>query len=111
MELRAQLAGIRVVQLVEDGQGPLPALAGGLVVAGGLLRLAEVAQQVGLVVPGAEVTEDVQRLPVVRDRLVMLAEVMVGETDAVQRLGLAVAMADVAENAKRPSASSRTRWP
>jgi hypothetical protein len=46
---------VRVVKLVEDGQGLLPGVVGGLVVADGVVGVAEVGEDAGFAVAVAEV--------------------------------------------------------
>jgi hypothetical protein len=48
------LFGVGVVEVVEDGQRLLPGVAGGLRVSGGVVGVAEVGQDGGLVVAAAE---------------------------------------------------------
>jgi hypothetical protein len=54
-EFAADLVGVGVVDVVEDGQGLLPGLAGGVVVAGAVVGVAEVAEDGGFAVAVAEV--------------------------------------------------------
>jgi len=49
-ELDADLVGVGVAELVEDGQGVMPGGAGGVEVTGGVLGISEVGEGGGFVV-------------------------------------------------------------
>src|SRR5262249_61204831 len=55
-EFGADLVGVGVVEVVEDGEGLLPGVVGGVVVAGGVVGVAEVGVGVGFVGTGADVS-------------------------------------------------------
>ena len=93
-QLAANLAGVGVAQVVEDGQGLLPGLAGGVVLPGGVLGVAEVGESAGLADPVAEFGQQFNGVTVAADRLCVLAEVMVSVTEAVPGGRLAVAVAE-----------------
>src|SRR6266511_2326518 len=97
VELGADLVGVGVVDLFEDGQCSLPRVASRVDLAGGLVRLAEAGQRAGLVVAVAEVPVRDQGLLVVLGGLGVVPEVVVGVAEAVPRVGLPVAVA-----ARRP---------
>src|SRR2546421_4903531 len=82
-EFGADLGGVGVVHFVEDGQGLLPGVAGGLRVAGGVVGVAEVGEGVGLVVAVAGVPDQSEGVLVAGDGLGVLAEVVVGVAQAV----------------------------
>jgi len=73
-----------VVEVVEDGQGLLPGVAGGVEFAGGVVDVAEVVEGVGLAVAGAEVPVQGEGVPVADDGLGVLAEVVMGVAEADQ---------------------------
>jgi hypothetical protein len=68
---------------------------GGIVVAGGVEGIAEVAEGVGFAVPVADVPAQVDGALVAGGRLLVLAEVVVGVAEAVPGGGLALAVADL----------------
>src|SRR6266511_1572874 len=92
--LGADLVGVGVVDLFEDGQCSLPRVASRVDLAGGLVRLAEAGQRAGLVVAVAEVPVRDQGLLVVLGGLGVVPEVVVGVAEAVPRVGLPVAVAE-----------------
>jgi hypothetical protein len=67
-----------VGELVEDGQGLLPGVAGGLRVSGGVVGVAEAGEGVGFVVAVADLPVELDRLLVAGEGLGVLAELVVG---------------------------------
>src|SRR5215813_3935414 len=84
-EFGADLLGVGVVELVEDGQGLLPGVAGGLGVAGGVVGVAEVGEEFGFVVAVAEAPDQVKGVLVADEGLGVVAKVVVGVAEAVPR--------------------------
>ena len=84
--------GVGVGELVEDSQGLLVGVAGGLEVACGALGVALAGEGVGFVVTSAKFSEQLDRLPVAVEGLGVMAKVTVGEAEAVPsgRLPLAI---------------------
>src|SRR5690348_12544856 len=74
----ANLVGVGMGELVEDGERLLPVLAGAARFAPGPAGLADAGQQRGLPVAVAEVAEQVQGIPVAGERPVVVAEAVVG---------------------------------
>lgn len=94
-ELGANRVGVGMVKVVEDGQGPLPSVAGGVGVAGGVVSVAEVGEGIGLVVAVAMVPVQGQGVLIAGDGFGVVAEVMVGETEAVPGVGLPETVAEL----------------
>jgi hypothetical protein len=92
-EFRADMLGVGVVEVDQDGQCKLPGVAGGVEVAGDVVGLAEVGEKGGLVV-AVVLPGQVDGVLVAGDGLVVLAEVVVGVADAVPGNGLPVAVAE-----------------
>jgi len=84
VQFRPDGRGVGVVQVVEDGQGLLPVVAGGLVVPVGLVGFAEVDEGLGAEVAVAVVRIGVQGLLVVGDCLAVAAGVVAAVAKAVQ---------------------------
>jgi hypothetical protein len=95
VEPGAQLGAGRMLQVIEGGQALLPGTAGGFVVVGAVVGVAEVGQESGQVVRVAGVCEKVDGLLVAGDGLCVVAEVVVGVAEAVPGGGLAPAVADL----------------
>ena len=85
--------GVGMVEVVEDGQGLLPGLAGGPGVAAGVVGVAEVGEGVSFVVAVAEVPDQSEGVLVAGDGLGVVPEVVVGVAEAVPRRGLSAAVA------------------
>jgi hypothetical protein len=73
VEFGAQVLGVGLIELGEDGQGLLVGVAAGVGVAGGLVRVAEVGQSVGFVVAVADIPEQVEGVAVAGDGLGVVA--------------------------------------
>lgn len=82
-ELCPDLVGVRVLELLEDGQRLSPCLAGGAGSAGGVVGVAEVREDVGLLVAVDGLPDQLECPPVAGHGLVVLPEAVVGATDAV----------------------------
>src|SRR5712691_5082171 len=82
-ELGAYLVAVGMVDLAEDAQGFAPRPAGGPGVAGAVVDIAEAAERVGLVEPVGEVTGQRDGPFVARDRLPVVAPLMMGIAEAV----------------------------
>jgi hypothetical protein len=78
----ADLVGGGLVELVEDGPGLPPGVAGRAEVAGVAVQLAEAGQAAGLALAVAELPEQRQGPPVAVDRLGPVAEPVVGVAKA-----------------------------
>src|SRR5262249_34877123 len=96
-EFDADLVGVGGVELVEDGQGLLPSVLGGLGVAGVLMGVAEAGESGRFFVTVAEVPEQVKGVLVAGDGLDVVAEVVVGVAEAVPRVRLPVAVVELLE--------------
>ena len=83
VKFRPDVVGVGVFEVGEDGQGLLPRMAGGGGVAGGVVGVAEAAEDFGFVVAVAEVSEHLDGVLVGSDGLDMLAEVLACVADAV----------------------------
>src|SRR4051812_38224998 len=97
MEFRVDLTGVGIArtgtrgndaELVEGGQGLPPGMTGGVVVAGGVVCVAEVIQIDGAAVPFAQFTVDVDGLLEVVDGFVVAPEEVIGVTEAVESMSL-----------------------
>lgn len=79
----ANLIRVGVVQVVKDGQGLLPTLTGGRKAAAGVLRVADVDQDKGLIVPVTDLARQSQGVLIAGDGGGIAAEVMVSVGKAV----------------------------
>src|SRR5262245_58716229 len=86
-----------MVELVEDGQGLLPAVASRIAVVVGVVGIAEVGEGVGFVVAVAKVPVYVEGELVAGDGLGVVAEVVVGVAEVVPDVGLPVAVVELLE--------------
>ena len=86
-----------MVEVVEDGQGLLPGVAGGLVVAGGVVGVAEVGQDGGFGVEVAEATKQGDGVLEALGCLVEITALVVDVAEAVPGAGLAVLVAQFLE--------------
>ena len=68
-EFRADLGGVGVIQIVEDGECLLPGVSGAQRLADGAADIAQVGQGVGFPPPVADGAEDAQTAPVAGRRL------------------------------------------
>ena len=82
-----------MAEVVEDGQGLLPAVAGGFGLAGGVVGVADPGQSPGLVVAGVYVTADAEGLLIAVDGLAVIPGSVVGVAEAVPDVGFLVAVA------------------
>lgn len=73
LDFGADLAGVRMVEFVEDVDGVLPGGAGQIRVAGRLMGVTEVSERFGLLDPIAVVSREVEGVFVAIDGLIMLA--------------------------------------
>src|SRR5215470_15760424 len=93
-EFGAELVGVGVVEVVEDGEGLVPGVVGGVVVAGGAVGVADADEGGGFVVAVAEVAAQGECVVVAGEGLGVVAEVVVGVAEAVPGVGLPVAVAE-----------------
>lgn len=101
-ESLADLLGVRMAELHEDGECLPPAGASGLPLAGGQLDVTEVAQRVPLSPPVADVPVGLQRPVVVRDRLAMAVQPAVDRAEDVECDAFDPAVAAGAQDGQRP---------
>lgn len=73
----AQDFGVGVVQVVENGQGLPPRVVRGRLVVGGPVGVAEAGRRVGPGMAAAQLLKQDKGIPVARDGLLVLAEVVV----------------------------------
>src|SRR5262249_23556000 len=90
----AHLLGVRMVDLVEDRQCPLPAVLGGVRLAGGGVGVAEVDQRVRRPVPDTQFQVQIHALAETSGRLLVLTQAMVGVAEAVPVRGRTTPVAD-----------------
>jgi hypothetical protein len=95
VEFGPYLFGVRVAKFVEDGQGGLPGVAGAVLVAGGLVGVAEAGEGDGFFAALAEVSIQVDGVLVAGDGFGVVAEVVVCVAEAVPREGLPGAVAEL----------------
>jgi hypothetical protein len=88
-ELVADLAGVGVVQVIEDGQCLLQGTAGGGVLSGRVPGVRETGQGFSPELQIVVVTEDIDGLLVAGDGFAVLAQEMVGVAEAAQGNALA----------------------
>jgi hypothetical protein len=84
VELGAHGVSVGVVDVGEDGQGLLPGGAGRLVVAGGVVRVAEVGERVGFEGAVADVPVQGEGVLVAGEGLLVVAEQCVEPDDRVK---------------------------
>jgi hypothetical protein len=109
-ELPADLLGIGVIHLVQDRQGLPPGAAGGPWVGGIVAGVPEAGESAGVVVTVADGLPKAQRPIVGGDGLPVVAELMLGEADAIQAAGLVFAVAYLPSQVKG-LAAMRQGWP
>lgn len=95
VEFGADLVGVGVVQLGEDGECVLPGLAGSVALTGGVVGVAQVRQRLGLEIAVAEIPAQRECVLVARDGLPVVAEVVVDVTEAVPGVRLAVTVTEL----------------
>jgi hypothetical protein len=100
VDFGADLIGFGAVKLIEDGQGLLVGVTGGLRIAGRVPGVAEVREGVGFEVAVTGNPVQVDGLLVADDRLGVVAKVMVGVAEAVPGVGLPVAVVELLEQAE-----------
>jgi hypothetical protein len=86
-EPSADLVGRRVIEVVEYLKGLPPGGAGGAVISGSLVCVTQVDEEGCPVMLVAELATDPDRFLEAGDRLGLLAQLMMGVSDAVQRGG------------------------
>ena len=96
-EFGADVVGVGVAKVVEDGQGLLPGAAGCGGVVGRVVGVAEAGEGGGFAVAVVEVAEQGEGVLVAGEGLGVVAEVVVGVAEAVPGVGLPVAVAEVLE--------------
>jgi hypothetical protein len=96
LEFVADLFGVRVLQVLEDGLGLFPGVTGGVVTTGGVVRVAEAGEGNGFLVAVPDRAEKIECLAVALDGLPVVAEVLVGVAETVECLGLPHLVAEVA---------------
>src|SRR6185437_16921653 len=90
-----------MVELVVDAQRGQPGLLGGGCVTCTELDIAEMVQRVGLVETVGELPVEADGPLVARDRLLVVAELMVDVAEAVPGSGLPVALAQLLDRVQR----------
>jgi hypothetical protein len=91
-----ELFGVGVLQVLEDHLGLFPGVAGGVAVAGGVVRVAEAGEGAGLLVAVPERAEEIEGLAVALDGLSVVAEVLVGVAETVECFGFPGPVAEAA---------------
>src|SRR5580692_3249008 len=91
-QLDAKLRRVRVVQFVEDGKGLPPGILGLVLLASGMVGIAEVSEGVGLAVAVAEFAENAQGVAVAVGGVGKVSELVLGVAQAVPRACLAGAV-------------------
>lgn len=76
LQLGADLVRVGVGEFVEDLQGVLPGVAGGLRVAGGVISVAKVGESAGFAITVAEILKQAEGALIAGDGLGMVAEVV-----------------------------------
>lgn len=94
------LAGVGVVEGVENRRSLMPRLAGGLGLPGRELGVAEVGQDGGLGVAVAELPEQAERAPITRHGCGVIAALVLGIAQVVPALGLIAAIAEFPQQVK-----------
>jgi len=89
VEFTANQGGVGVAELGEDGESAVPGLNGGGGMPSREVSVAEVSQSISLAIADPEFAKQLPRLLVMRDSLLIPAEVLVGTGNAAERLGLA----------------------
>ena len=87
-----------MLDVVEDGQGLPPCVAGRLAVTCGVVGVAEVAEHLGFAEAVAEFAGEVECVPVAGDGLVVLAKAVVGVAEGVPGGGLTVVVVKFVEH-------------
>jgi len=85
-----------VLQVLEDGLGLFPGVAGAPVIAGGVVCVAEAGEGAGFAVAVPGLAEQVECLVVALDGLPVVAEVVMGVGETVECFGLPRLVAEVA---------------
>jgi hypothetical protein len=85
VELDADLVGVGVVELLEDGQGLLPRGAGWVRVAGGVVGVTDVGEHLGFGAAIAEFPTEVEGVLVAGDGLRVVAKAVMGLAEDVPR--------------------------
>jgi hypothetical protein len=91
----ADLAGVGVVQFVEDGQSPPPRNASRVTVADCVMAVAKVDEPYGLVIVVAHFDGQIQSMLVTGEGLIMITKAAVGVGEAVPRECLAGAVTEL----------------
>ena len=89
------------MQVIDDGQGLVPGVPGGVVIAGGLVGVAELVEGVGFFVAAPALAEQVECLAVAPDGLPLVAEVLVGVAETGKYIGFPSLVAEVGLSPRR----------
>src|SRR2546423_9039817 len=100
LELGAELAGVGVTEIIEDNQRVAPGGAAGGVVAGSLVVVAGVGEDLGFDEAAAGLPDQVKRGSVAVAGLLVVAGLLMCAADGVPCRGLTVLIAEFAELAK-----------
>ena len=92
------------MQVVEDGEGLLPGVAGGGWIPGGEMSVGQVAERPGFAEPVADLAEHDQRMAVAGGGFGPVAELVLGEAEAVPGRRLTAAIPDCAPQFECPPA-------
>jgi hypothetical protein len=95
VELGPDRLGVGVVELVEDGHGVLPAVAGRVGVTGGVTSVAKAGEREGFFVAVADLAVQVDCVSVAGEGLGVVAEVVMGVAEAVPGVGLTMTVAEL----------------
>ena len=91
VDFPANVSGVGMAELVEDGKRVPPGLAGGVGVSGGVVDVADAGEGVGFVDPVVRLAEQVERALVAFDGLVVFGQATVRGGKAVPGGGLTLA--------------------
>ena len=106
-----ELVALAVGQLIDDAKRLQPRLARAGPIVDREADVAEAGQCLHLAAAVAELPIERQRMPVLGGGLPVVAEVMVGEAEAIPRVGLAATIAEAAVQGERPLAVGQRRAP
>jgi hypothetical protein len=81
--IHAHVAGLTVIELLKDRQRPRPSLAGTVDLAGAEQDVAEGVKQAGFAEPVTDLTAVINHPPIVGDRLLVIAQLVMDVTEGV----------------------------